>query len=89
MKRNVENFVALVEHVLDAVAMMNIPVEDQHSVQALFSHLGQVSQVHIYSRYFFSKGKSHRPLCRNGDIVEKTEAMRSMRFSVVAWRWEK
>ena len=52
MKRNVENFVALVEHVLDAVAMVNIPVEDQHSVQALFSHLGQVSQVHIYSRYF-------------------------------------
>ena len=52
MKRNVENFVALVEHVLDAVAMMNIPVEDQHSVQALLSHLGQVSQVHIYSRYF-------------------------------------
>ena len=52
MKRNVEDFVALVEHVLDAVAMVNIPVEDQHSVQALFSHLGQVSQVHIYSRHF-------------------------------------
>ena len=49
VKRNVENFVALVEHVLDAVAMVNIPVEDQHSVQALFSHLGQVGQVHINS----------------------------------------
>ena len=55
MKRNVENFVALVEHVLDAVAMMNIPVEDQHSVQALFSHLGQVSQVNINSKYFFQR----------------------------------
>ena len=55
MKRNVEDFVALVEHVLDAVAMMNIPVEDQHSVQALFSHLGQVSQVNINSRYFFQR----------------------------------
>ena len=55
MKRNIENFVALVEHVLDAVAMVNIPVEDQHSVQALFSHLGQVGQVHINSRYFFQR----------------------------------
>ena len=53
VKRNVENFVALVEHVLDAVAMVNIPVEDQHSVQALFSHLGQVGQVNINSKYFF------------------------------------
>ena len=49
VKRNVENFVALVEHVLDAVAMVNIPVEDQHSVQALLPHLGQVGQVHINS----------------------------------------
>ena len=55
MKRNVEDFVALVEHVLDAVAMVNIPVEDQHSVQALFSHLGQVSQVNINSKYFFQR----------------------------------
>ena len=55
MKRNVENFVALVEHVLDAVAMVNIPVEDQHSVQALFSHLGQVGQVNINSKYFLQR----------------------------------
>ena len=55
VKRNVENFVALVEHVLDAVAMVNIPVEDQYSVQALFSHLGQVSQVNINSKYFFQR----------------------------------
>ena len=55
MKRNVEDFVALVEHVLDAVAMVNIPVEDQHSVQALLSHLGQVSQVNINSKYFFQR----------------------------------
>ena len=55
MKRNIENFVALVEHVLDAVAMVNIPVEDQHSVQALFSHLGQVGQVNINSKYFLQR----------------------------------
>ena len=39
VKRNVENFVAFVDHVLDAVAMVDIPVKDQHSVKTLFPHL--------------------------------------------------
>ena len=84
MKRNVENFVAFVEHMLDPVAMVDIPVKDQHPVKTLFPHL-KVCTMNT-ARYFLFNDfiQSHRALSSNSHIIEKTESMGSVRLCVVA-----